>query len=82
MPRIQPDAKEILAGEHDGVRVTLDEGEPLVTLAGRNMIADPLFEDFDSAGRLKNWTLGAPARPDGYHAVSYTHLTLPTNREV
>lgn len=67
MPRIQPDAKEILAGDHDGVRVVLDDGEPLVTLAGRNMIADPLFEDFDMGGRLKNWTLGAPDRPDGYH---------------
>lgn len=67
MPRIQPDAKEILTGAHDGVRVTLDDGEPLVTLAGENMIADPLFQDLDMAGRLRNWTLGAPDRPDGYH---------------
>ena len=30
-----------------------------------------------------NWTLDILGRrADGYHPVSYTHLTLPTNREV
>ena len=42
----------------------------------------PIFEaTFEANDVLVRVDMLAPS-PDGYHPVSYTHLTLPTNREV
>ena len=37
---------------------------------------------FDHRGTLTKGLLGVEGRPPTDEAVSYTHLTLPTNREV
>ena len=55
--------------------VNLAKGEGLITNGG--------FESGDGE-RTDNWnsTLGSPPARTNAEAVSYTHLTLPTNREV
>ena len=41
-----------------------------------------LVEDTYQPEQDKRWVVVAPAASNGATPVSYTHLTLPTNREV
>ena len=46
-------------------------------------------EEFDaikialaSPEKIRSWSFGEVKKPETINSVSYTHLTLPTNREV
>ena len=83
LARCAPRARIVQIGRLAGARATLD----LEVLAGRRLSllgttfrgrgADELFA---LVAELRDHLAGP--RGSGLHAVSYTHLTLPTNREV
>src|SRR5450759_4183522 len=44
-------------------------------------MGQPLSNLIDVLSQLVNFAVPDPADPERFNAVSYTHLTLPTNRE-
>ena len=43
---------------------------------------DELRIGLASADDIRRWSKGEVKKPETINSVSYTHLTLPTNREV
>ena len=57
-------------------------GRIVATHLGERLGRQVIVDNRSGAGGLIGYELAANAPKDGYTPVSYTHLTLPTNREV
>ena len=86
------DGEEVMAGKDqflshannsdtdgDGLK---DGGEVLFIPRPFQERTHPLLNDTDFDGMLDGWEMQVKSQEDNTNSVSYTHLTLPTNREV
>ena len=60
----------------------MDVSEDIVTRNYSGMKFDEVLEYLIQEVKARNYLITRINNIDNIHAVSYTHLTLPTNREV
>ena len=73
-PRSEPDTVEILSGVYTEEKVQYTTGTPISMIIYNK---DQKSADYDDTKEKFR-----PGHADYTYSVSYTHLTLPTNREV